>query len=216
MLSHGSSKVILFLAAGLLYAKMGITEIRQLAGARQSWPQIAILLSLASFSLMGIPFLSGGVVKGLIAEGIDDELSIFLPIIQIFTASYSVRIIYYCFKSSKTLASEHCASKKCDSIWGLFVFYFLAEGFLLSYMIRKNSIIFDVYLYLKFIAILALGAFSAYCLNYVAKFFEGKSLLSFNYSGECFWSLKHEIVNINVDSRIELMFIIGGLVLLLI
>lgn len=60
LITHAFFKALLFLCAGvIIHSCGGEQDIRNLGGLRHIMPLVYVSMSIASFSLMGVPFLSG-------------------------------------------------------------------------------------------------------------------------------------------------------------
>ena len=69
LFNHAFFKCLLFVAAGtLIHALMNEQDIRKMGGLFKLFPFTFVLMSFASFSLMGLPFLSGYYSKEKILE----------------------------------------------------------------------------------------------------------------------------------------------------
>merc|ERR1712178_120874 len=93
LFNHAFFKCLLFVAAGsLIHALINEQDIRLMGGLFKLFPLIFILITFASLSLMGFPFLSGYYSKEKILEFssyIYNEFNL--------TALYSMRLIFYVF-----------------------------------------------------------------------------------------------------------------------
>jgi len=105
LLSHAFFKALLFLGAGSVIHSMSDEQnIKKMGGLYNKIPLTYITMLIGSFSLMGLPFLSGYYSKDLIIEFIylgQSNVNTYAYIISIisvlFTTIYSVRLIIYVF-----------------------------------------------------------------------------------------------------------------------
>nr|QUL58693.1 NADH dehydrogenase subunit 5 [Holothuria hilla] len=109
--THAFFKAMLFLCSGsLIHSYNNEQDLRKMSNTNETAPITSACLFLGSVALMGIPFLSGFYSKDLILEAIvlspSNLISYTLAIIATFlTASYSFRIISFCFlKTPSNLA----------------------------------------------------------------------------------------------------------------
>lgn len=114
LFNHAFFKALLFLGAGSIIHAMGDEQdIRKLGGLVRLLPVTYISMFIGSLSLMGIPFLSGFYSKDLVIEIAASTIYIhgififFLVTLSVlFTAFYSVRLIYYVFYDFVRLQSS--------------------------------------------------------------------------------------------------------------
>ena len=103
LLNHGFFKALLFLSAGsVIHAVNGEQDMRKMGGLIRGLPITYIMILIGSLSLMGVPYLTGFYSKDLILELAYGKYYIVLAywlgsITAIFTAFYSVRLIYLTF-----------------------------------------------------------------------------------------------------------------------
>lgn len=103
LLNHGFFKALLFLSAGSIIHALGDEQdFRKMGGTKTFLPLTYILVVIGSFSLMGLPFLTGFYSKDLIIEFIfGSNLALLSLILLIFaallTAFYSCRLIFFVF-----------------------------------------------------------------------------------------------------------------------
>ena len=103
LVNHGVFKALLFLSAGsLIHATCDEQDLRKLGFIRFITPVTYVSIIIGSFSLMGLPFLTGFYSKDLIIELIYDRSLFFfffwLSLIAAFlTSFYSLRLIYKSF-----------------------------------------------------------------------------------------------------------------------
>lgn len=105
LFNHAFFKALLFLSAGvILHSLLDEQDMRKMGGLLRYLPFTYICLLLASYALMGLPFLSGFYSKDLILE-ITFYTFTFSPFFSFycllfaafFTAFYSFRLIYLVF-----------------------------------------------------------------------------------------------------------------------
>ena len=96
ILSHAILKVTLFLTAGYFYVKYKATSLQDISGvAKDSYLTSAIFL-FVSFSMMGLPLMSGGIVKTqIIGDILEFEISTLIFFCSILTSSYLLKILYH-------------------------------------------------------------------------------------------------------------------------
>jgi NADH-ubiquinone oxidoreductase chain 5 len=103
--NHAVFKALLFLSAGaVIHALSDEQDIRKMGGLLKIIPFTYVCISIGSFALMGIPYLSGFYSKDFILEGIFAQYkieSIFIYWLgssaAFFTSFYSLRLIYLVF-----------------------------------------------------------------------------------------------------------------------
>lgn len=67
LVTHAFFKAVLFLCAGLIiHFANGEQDLRKLSGLRNRLPLVYVVFLIASFALMGVPYLSGFYSKDLI------------------------------------------------------------------------------------------------------------------------------------------------------
>lgn len=105
LFNHAFFKCLLFVSAGtIIHAFINNQDIRKMGGFLKAYPFIYILILIASFSLMGLPFFSGYYSKEKILEysfytfNNQNVFSFwFGSISALFTALYSARLLFYVF-----------------------------------------------------------------------------------------------------------------------
>jgi len=119
LFNHAFFKCLLFVAAGtIIHAFMNNQDIRNMGGFLKAYPFMYILILIASFSLMGLPFFSGYYSKEKILEysfytfNSQNIFSFwFGSISAFFTALYSMRLLFYVFltepNSSRLIYQEN-------------------------------------------------------------------------------------------------------------
>ena len=70
MLNHSLVKLVLFMAAGVIFAQVGSYELNQVRGFGRRKPFLLATFVLAAAGVGGIPFLNGYVSKTLLHESI--------------------------------------------------------------------------------------------------------------------------------------------------
>nr|UDN41907.1 NADH dehydrogenase subunit 5 [Stichopus naso] len=104
--THAFFKAMLFLCSGsIIHSFNNEQDLRKMSNISQNLPITASCLFLGSIALMGIPFLSGFYSKDLILELVIENpsnlFSFFLcSIATLLTATYSFRIITFCFSNN--------------------------------------------------------------------------------------------------------------------
>jgi len=61
--AHAAAKITLFFCAGAIYVAAGKSDVRDMRGLGRRMPFTFIAFTLASFSLIGMPFFAGSIVK---------------------------------------------------------------------------------------------------------------------------------------------------------
>jgi NADH-ubiquinone oxidoreductase chain 5 len=105
--NHAFFKALLFLGAGsLIHGLSDEQDIRKIGGLRKLIPFTYAIISIGSFSLIGIPFLTGFYSKDSILESAYATYSIIGhfayycgSFAAFFTGFYSLRLLYLCFLS---------------------------------------------------------------------------------------------------------------------
>lgn len=69
ILFHAMAKTLLFLCAGTIIRETGVRKVAEFGGLGKKIPRTFLLLTVASFSLVGLPFTGGFVSKWYIAIG---------------------------------------------------------------------------------------------------------------------------------------------------
>lgn len=72
MLNHSLVKLVLFMAAGIIFAQVGSYELNQVRGFGHGKPFLFVVFVLAAAGVGGIPLLNGYVSKTLLHEGITE------------------------------------------------------------------------------------------------------------------------------------------------
>ena len=106
--NHAFFKALLFLGAGsVIHGLADEQDIRKIGGLRRLLPFTYAIISIGSFSLIGIPFLTGFYSKDAILEVAYAKYSnvghfaYYLGSLgAFFTAFYSIRLVYLCFLSA--------------------------------------------------------------------------------------------------------------------
>lgn len=106
--NHAFFKALLFLGAGsVIHGICDEQDIRKIGGLRRLLPFTYAIISIGSFSLIGLPFLTGFYSKDAILEvayakySNPGHFAYYLGCSgAFFTAFYSIRLVYLCFLSS--------------------------------------------------------------------------------------------------------------------
>nr|YP_010042741.1 NADH dehydrogenase subunit 5 [Protoreaster nodosus]QPC56378.1 NADH dehydrogenase subunit 5 [Protoreaster nodosus] len=107
--THAFFKAMLFLSSGsIIHSLQDEQDIRKMGGLNLLLPNTSACIILGSLALSGVPFLAGFYSKDLILELSLSNLSNFISMLlallaTLLTASYSFRIIHFCFSSEPTL-----------------------------------------------------------------------------------------------------------------
>lgn len=100
---HALAKDVLFLCAGAILLKTGLTRADSLAGIGRKMPVTMICFTLASLSLIGIPFAGGFLskwvlVQGALAQGTLGLVGVVVLLVSsILTAGYLLPIVFQAF-----------------------------------------------------------------------------------------------------------------------
>lgn len=92
-------KALLFMAAGAVIWRTGISRMSRLGGVAKAMPFTAIAAVIGGFALAGVPGLNGSVSKGMVIEaaaGIP-YLDALLLITAVVTVLYVVRLLWFVF-----------------------------------------------------------------------------------------------------------------------
>jgi NADH:ubiquinone oxidoreductase subunit 5 (subunit L)/multisubunit Na+/H+ antiporter MnhA subunit len=108
LITHAFFKSLLFLCAGVIIHTMsGEQDIRKMGGLRNVLPLTFVGVLIASWSLSGIPYLSGYYSKELIINAallhnswVGLFVGLILVVSAIFTSFYSAKLIYFVFFST--------------------------------------------------------------------------------------------------------------------
>jgi NADH-ubiquinone oxidoreductase chain 5 len=106
--NHAFFKALLFLGAGsVIHGLADEQDIRKIGGLRRLLPFTYAIITIGSFSLIGLPFLTGFYSKDAILEVAYAKYSttghfayLLGSLGAFFTAFYSIRLVYLCFLSS--------------------------------------------------------------------------------------------------------------------
>nr|UQJ75138.1 NADH dehydrogenase subunit 5 [Rugitermes sp.] len=176
LLTHALFKALLFMCAGVIIHTMKDSQdIRFMGNLSIQMPFTSICLGVSSFSLCGMPFLSGFYSKDLILEMISfsyfNMISFFLFFFSTgLTVCYSFRLFYYVFSgdfnsSSYYFISDDNFNMVCGMI-GLMVITIFG-GSLLSWIIFDTPSMICLPMYLKLLVIFVslLGGWLGYELS---------------------------------------------------
>ncbi len=72
LVNHALFKSLLFLCAGSIVHRTGVTSLREMGGLARSWPLVAAAFCVGAASIAGVPPLGGYVSLGLIHRGLLD------------------------------------------------------------------------------------------------------------------------------------------------
>ncbi len=108
--NHAVSKITLFLCAGSIYVSTRKTEISQMSGLAKRMPWTMASFSVASLSIVGIPFTSGFVSKWNLALGtVNGHSLVLLGVLllsSLLSAAYLGPVIYKAYFGKESLANE--------------------------------------------------------------------------------------------------------------
>ncbi len=143
--NHAFFKALLFLSAGsLIHGLENEQDIRKIGGLRKLLPFTYSIIVIGSFSLIGLPFLTGFYSKDSILEGAYAKYSIaghFAyqcgSFAAFLTGFYSLRILYLCFLSKSNgyrpiIVGAHESSSLITSPLGLLAIPSIFCGYLIK------------------------------------------------------------------------------------
>ncbi len=164
LFNHAFFKALLFLSAGLIiHSLIDEQDIRRSGSIIKSNPITSIFMLIGSFSLMGLPFLTGFYSKDVILE-----VTIINPFITmcfilsllaaLFTAIYSIRLFYIAFIKNdnnsiinRLLINE--TTKIETLILSILLIFTLIIGYFISNFLNKEIILINsLYKWLPFIS----------------------------------------------------------------
>jgi NADH-ubiquinone oxidoreductase chain 5 len=133
LFNHAFFKALLFLSSGvLIHGLLDEQDIRKMGGLLFFYPFIYISFFIGSYSLMGLPFLSGFFSKDLILETAFSFFEVnyfyiyFLLIVSAaFTIVYSLKLLYFVFFSFPKNSFICYNLLSYESIFILLVLFFL-------------------------------------------------------------------------------------------
>ena len=73
LISHALFKSLLFLCAGAIVHRTGVTSLRRMGGLARRWPALTLAFAVGAASIAGIPPFNGYVSLSLIHEGLKDS-----------------------------------------------------------------------------------------------------------------------------------------------
>jgi NADH-ubiquinone oxidoreductase chain 5 len=145
LVNHAFFKALLFLSAGsLIHGLSNEQDIRKIGGLRKVLPFTYSIIVVGSFSLIGIPFLTGFYSKDAILEGAyatysnSGHFSYYCgSFAAFFTGFYSLRILYLCFLAQPTgyrpvIVSAHESSFLITLPLGLLAIPSIFGGYLIK------------------------------------------------------------------------------------
>lgn len=134
LINHAFFKALLFLSAGsVIHAVSDEQDLRKMGGLIKSIPFTYVMVLIGSLSLMGFPYLTGFYSKDLILELVFDKYYIAFAywlgsISALFTAFYSIRLIYLTFLTNPNSKKEVLINGHESSLNILLPLFFLALG----------------------------------------------------------------------------------------
>lgn len=72
LISHALFKSLLFLCAGAIVHRTGITSLREMGGLARRWPALTLAFAVGAASIAGVPPFTGYVSLSLIHQGLKD------------------------------------------------------------------------------------------------------------------------------------------------
>ncbi|CAG9230698.1 putative K(+)/H(+) antiporter subunit A/B [Paraburkholderia tropica] len=109
--NHAVFKASLFMAAGIIDHESGTRDLGRLRGLRKFMPHTAVLASVASLAMAGVPLLNGFLSKEMffgetLAQGMFGPLNWAIPVVAIVAAAlsvaYSLRFVWGVFFDGET------------------------------------------------------------------------------------------------------------------
>lgn len=104
MVAHGVAKITLFFCAGAIATATGKYEVSQLDGVGRKLPLVCGAFFIASLSMIGLPYIAGGISKHYIVEAA--EASHLGWVAWAFYASMLLNAIYYLPISYRTFIKK--------------------------------------------------------------------------------------------------------------
>lgn len=145
LLNHAFFKALLFLGAGsVIHGLSDEQDLRKIGGLRKILPFTYAIICIGSFSLIGLPFLSGFYSKDAILEVASSKYSIFGASAYVYgslaafcTSFYSLRLLYLCFLSTPNgyrpvISKAHESSFLLSFPLGLLAFPSMFSAYLLK------------------------------------------------------------------------------------
>nr|YP_010222674.1 NADH dehydrogenase subunit 5 [Urolabida histrionica]UCC46137.1 NADH dehydrogenase subunit 5 [Urolabida histrionica] len=192
LLVHAFFKSLLFLCAGLIiHCMCDSQDIRHMGNLIYQIPFSCSCFCVSTFSLCGLPFLSGFYSKDYIVEYTSNgssNMGLFvLLLVSIgLTASYSFRLIYYCIGNYSGLYTYYNCTESSHMMFSMFLLVFLGilGGASLSWFIVPFSLFMSsLFLKLTPLFFVFLGIYYGYFMssfNWFSMF--SSSLMNFIYS----------------------------------
>nr|AXP84550.1 NADH dehydrogenase subunit 5 [Perumytilus purpuratus] len=142
LITHATFKALLFISAGtVIHSNKGSQDLRLLGGMWSSLPITSAIMVVASFSLCGIPFMSGFFSKDLIIEmSMMCTLDVWAYLIMLlgvsFTSLYSIRIVIsVLFSMNKVMIMGMAMKEPVEVVISYFCLFF---GAVFSGMMMKS------------------------------------------------------------------------------
>lgn len=132
ILNHAAFKASLFMAVGIIDHKSGTRDITILGGLRKAMPLTALLATIATASMAGVPLLNGFLSKEMFfAESfVADPYGYIMPSIalfgSLFSVAYSYRLITQVFFGEPNLAELPKKPKEAPKIMLLPIAFLVA------------------------------------------------------------------------------------------
>ncbi|HEV2633529.1 MAG TPA: proton-conducting transporter membrane subunit [Actinocrinis sp.] len=111
LVNHALFKSLLFLCAGAIVHRTGVTSLREMGGLVRRWPGVTAAFVLGAASIAGIPPLNGYVSLSLIHQGLLDSHQ-YVPyalmlVAQLITIAALGRVAWLAFFRSRGEEYEH-------------------------------------------------------------------------------------------------------------
>nr|AEP27677.1 NADH dehydrogenase subunit 5 [Byctiscus populi] len=149
LLTHALFKALLFMCAGNIIHNMGnFQDVRYMGSLIYHMPLTCSLMNICSFSLCGLPFLSGFYSKDLVVEFMSMQIiNMFVYFVYYLsvglTVSYSFRLIYYSMSGEWGFLSLSVLTEKSiimlKGMMGL-IFFVIFSGSLLMWMMFSTPV----------------------------------------------------------------------------
>nr|QKZ95155.1 NADH dehydrogenase subunit 5 [Habrobracon hebetor] len=221
LITHAMFKSLLFLCSGIMIHNcLDNQDIRFLSFLSMNMPLINLIFNVASFTLCGMPFLSGFYSKDLIVEMFlmnnFNWLLMFMMFMSMYmTISYTFRLIYYISLKNKKINFFYFYNSfnlMNYSIYILFLFSIFYGSILNWLMFSSLNLIFlpkmlKLLIYLFLLGGLILGLILPYFIKLKFMFYKFNMILYkfFNFMWFLSIMLKKNKINILVLSNIYIM-----------
>nr|YP_010570517.1 NADH dehydrogenase subunit 5 [Pyrocoelia analis]UEN67848.1 NADH dehydrogenase subunit 5 [Pyrocoelia analis]UZG66114.1 NADH dehydrogenase subunit 5 [Pyrocoelia analis] len=198
LLSHALFKALLFMCAGcMIHNYLNNQDIRYMGSMINIMPLTCSFFNICSFSLCGLPFLSGFYSKDLIIDfisfsGFNMYIYIIFYISIGLTVSYTVRLCYYLMFNNYNLCSFSCLNDQSlimlRGMSGL-IFMVIFSGSILSWLMFSTPYFICLSFFMKMMTLLMIlaGFLFGLMIEYLYKLNFNFVLSMFFYSS--LWNL---------------------------